>query len=43
MVQNVSDAHWFVFFINDCTLVSWVFLLKQKYDVSSTFQTFFFT
>ena len=38
-VPNIFGARWFVSFIDDCTRVSWVFLLKQKSYVSSTFQT----
>jgi len=29
-IPDQSGAHWFVMFIDDCTRVSWVFLLKQK-------------
>ena len=39
-LQNVSGACWFLTFIDDCTRVTWVFLLKQKSDVSSG-STFF--
>ena len=39
-VQNVSSARWFLTFIDDYTRVTWVFLLKQKSDVSSG-STFF--
>ena len=34
LVLNISKAHWFVFFIDDCTKVSWIFLLKHKSYVS---------
>ena len=40
-VHNISRTHWFVSFVDDCTQMSWVFLLKQKSYVSSTFQNFF--
>ena len=33
-IPNVSRARWFVSLIHDCTQVTWIFLLKQKYDVS---------
>ena len=33
-VLNISRVRWFVSFIDDCSRVSWVFLLKNKYDVS---------
>ena len=41
MVPNISGPRWFVLFVDDCTRVSWVFLLKHKSYVCSTFQTFF--
>ena len=41
-VSNISGARWFVLFIDDCTRMSWVFLLKNKSDVTSTFKNFFF-
>ena len=40
-VPNVSGARWFVTFIDDCTRVTWVFLLKHKSDVSTVFPNFF--
>ena len=40
IVSNVSGSRWFVSFINDCTRVTWIFLLKHKSDVSSIFQNF---
>ena len=33
-IPNVSGARWFVSLIDDCTRVTWIFLLKQKSDVS---------
>ena len=39
-IPNVSRAHWFVSLIDDCTLVTWIFLLKQKYDVSIALPNF---
>ena len=41
IVANISGARWFVSFIDDCTRVSWIFLLKNKSDVSSIFPTFY--
>ena len=32
-IPNVSGARWFVSLIDDCTRVTWLFLLKQKSDV----------
>ncbi|KAF7827283.1 coatomer subunit alpha-2-like [Senna tora] len=34
-VSNISRARWFVSFIDDYTRVTWIYLLKQKYDTSS--------
>ncbi|KAK2433017.1 putative mitochondrial protein [Trifolium repens] len=39
-VPNVSGAKWFVTFIDDCTRVTWVYLLKHKSEVSSIFLNF---
>ena len=39
-IPNVSGSWWFVSFIDDCTRVSWIFLLKQKSDVSSVLPNF---
>ena len=40
-VPNISGAKWFVSFIDDCTRVSWVYLLKNKSDVSTIFPNFY--
>ena len=40
-VPNVSGARWFVTFIDDCTRVTWIFLLKHKSEVSIVFPNFF--
>ncbi|XP_040949746.1 protein root UVB sensitive 6 isoform X1 [Gossypium hirsutum] len=40
-ISNISGARWFVSFIDDCTRVSWIFLLKQKSDVRSVFPIFY--
>jgi len=39
-IPNLSGVHWFVIFIDACTRVSWVFLLKQKSEVSQVFEDF---
>lgn len=39
-VSNISDACWLVSFIDDCTGVSWVFLLNYKSDVSVVLPNF---
>lgn len=41
IVSNVSGARWFVSFIDDCTHVSWIFLMKNKSDVSSVLSVFY--
>ena len=39
-IPNISGLRWFVTFIDDCTRVSWIYLLKNKYDVSHIFPVF---
>ena len=39
-VPNVSRPRWFVSLVDDCTRVTWIFLLKQKSDVSSVLPNF---
>ncbi|KAK7406483.1 hypothetical protein VNO78_08110 [Psophocarpus tetragonolobus] len=39
-VPNISGAKWFLTFIDDYTRVTWVFLLKQKSEISSVFIQF---
>jgi len=34
-ISSISGAKWFLIFIDDCTKVTWIFLLKQKFEVSS--------
>ena len=40
-IPNISGSRWFVTFIDDCTRVSWIYLLKNKSDVSHIFPVFF--
>ena len=40
IVSNVSRARWSVSFIDDCTQVTWIFLLKHKSDVSIVLSNF---
>ncbi|CAL9017645.1 unnamed protein product [Prunus brigantina] len=35
-----NGFHWFVTFIDDCTRLTWVFLLKNKHDVASILPEF---
>ena len=37
---NVFGAHWFVSLIDDCTQVTWIFLLKQKSNVNIVIPNF---
>ena len=39
-IASLGGAHWFVTFIDDCTRMTWVTLLKSKSDVSMAFQKF---
>ena len=39
-IPNVYGARWFVSLIDDCTRVTWIFLLKQKSDVSIVIPNF---
>lgn len=38
ITPNISGPRWFVSFIDDCTQISWIFLLKDKSDVRTVFQ-----
>ena len=40
LVLNIFVVRWFVSFIDDCTRVSWIFLLKQKSYVSLVLPNF---
>ena len=37
-VQSLSDSNYYVTFINDATRKTWVYCIKQKYDVFATFK-----
>ncbi|RDX69464.1 hypothetical protein CR513_51414, partial [Mucuna pruriens] len=37
----ILRAKWFVSFIDDCTCVTWIFLMKHKYEVCQIFVNFF--
>ncbi|RDX67605.1 hypothetical protein CR513_53499, partial [Mucuna pruriens] len=39
--NSISRAKWFVSFIDDCTHVTWIFLMKHKYEVCQIFFDFF--
>ncbi|CAL8167646.1 unnamed protein product [Prunus armeniaca] len=40
-IATPAGARWFVMFIDDCTRMTWVSLLKTKGEVSSKFQQFY--
>ena len=40
-IPNISSMKWFVSFINDCTRVTWLFLMKDKSDVYQLFVQFY--
>ena len=39
-IYNILGSRWFVSFIDDCTIASWIYFLKQKSDVSTIFPNF---
>lgn len=39
-ITNLSGYRWFVNFIDDCTRMTWLYLLRNKSDVLKTFQSF---
>ena len=39
-ISTLGGAHWFVTFIDDCTRMTWVTLMKTKSEVCSVFQKF---
>ena len=40
-IPNIFGARWFVSFIEDCTQVTWIYLLRNKYDVRLVFPNFY--
>ena len=40
-IPNISRAKWFVSFIDDCTQVTWIFLMKDKFEVFHLFVNFY--
>ncbi|XP_057962224.1 uncharacterized protein LOC131153781 [Malania oleifera] len=39
-VTNMSGFRWFVIFVDDCTHMTWFYLMKHKDEVLSVFETF---
>ena len=40
-ILNIIGARWFVTFIDNCTRVTWVYLMKNKSEVSELFLKIF--
>ena len=40
-IPNITGAKWFVSFIDDCTKTIWLFLMKEKFEVSHIFFIFY--
>ncbi|CAN1145812.1 Retrovirus-related Pol polyprotein from transposon TNT 1-94, partial [Linum perenne] len=40
-IRNVNGARWFITFIDDHTRLTWTFLMKEKSEATSIFQTFY--
>lgn len=40
-VTTSSSHHWFVIFVDDCTRMTWFYLLKHKDEVFAAFQSFY--
>lgn len=38
--SSISGYRWFVIFVDDCTRMTWIYLLKQKNEVIHIFQQF---
>ena len=32
-ISNISGTKWFISFIDDCTHVTWLFLMKENFEV----------
>ena len=39
-ISSSSGYRWFVTFINDCTRMTWLYLLKKKFEVLEAFRSF---
>ena len=40
LVTTSSGHRWFVIFVDDCTQMTWLYLLKHKDEVFAIFQSF---
>ena len=39
-VHSISRVSWFVLFVDNCSRFTWVYLMKQKFEVSTIFPIF---
>jgi hypothetical protein len=39
-IHSIPGFRWFVFFVDDCTRMTWLYLLKHKDEVFSVFKSF---
>jgi hypothetical protein len=39
-IHTISGFKWFMFFVDDCTRMTWLYLLKHKDEVFSVFKSF---
>jgi len=39
-IHTIAGFKWFVFFVDDCTRMTWLYLLKHKDEVFSVFKSF---
>ena len=40
MIKNVIGSRWFVSFMDDHTVITWIFLMKEKFEVGQIFKNF---
>ena len=40
MIKNVIGSRWFVSFMDDHTTITWIFLMKEKFEVGQIFKNF---
>ena len=39
-VPNLSNTRWFIFFIDDHSMLCWIYLMKEKSETFSIFKQF---
>ena len=40
LIFVASSVKWFVIFVNDCTRMTWLYLMKNKHEVLEYFNLF---